>query len=167
MYKKLTTERLLIRPITKDDADFILRLANSEGWLKYIGDRNIQNSSDAKNYIQKILDNKKYFYSVFQLKETGAVIGIISFLYRDDQKYPDIGFAILPEFEKQGYSFEAAKKYLDEIIEETDVDRIIGITLSGNTKSIKLLEKLGLTSQENFYEENEQLSLYSLKIRLK
>lgn len=154
----------MIRPLTKGDADFILKIVNSEGWLKYIGDRNIKNSGDAQNYIRKILANDKYFYSVFQLKETGDTIGIISFLYRDNQAHPDIGFAILPEFEKKGYSFEAARKYLDEIIKETSIDKIIGITLPGNTKSIKLLEKLGLAFEENFYRENELLSLYSLKV---
>ena len=56
MYKEILTDRLLIRPITVGDANFIYSLVNSNGWLKYIGDRNIRNNQDAENYIQKILE---------------------------------------------------------------------------------------------------------------
>lgn len=105
MYKKLSTRRLLIRPITREDGNFILELVNSNGWLKYIGDRNVRDVTDAEKYIQKILNNNKYFYNVIQLNDTGESVGIITFLYRDNQKYPDIGFAILPKFEKKGYAF--------------------------------------------------------------
>lgn len=37
----LETKRLLIRPIEISDAELMLQLLNTEGWLKYIGDRNV------------------------------------------------------------------------------------------------------------------------------
>ena len=101
MYKELETERLLIRPITTNDHEFILALLNSKGWLKYIGERNVRNSDEAKKYIQNILENKNFFYSVFEIKETKQAIGIITFLKRDNQEFPDMGFALLPDFEKK------------------------------------------------------------------
>ena len=38
----LETKRLLLRAITTKDAPFFYTLFNSEGWLTYIGDRNIK-----------------------------------------------------------------------------------------------------------------------------
>ena len=61
MYKQLETDRLLIRPIAASDSGFILELVNSAGWLQFIGDRNIRNTEDAKNYIRKIIDNQNFF----------------------------------------------------------------------------------------------------------
>jgi len=164
MYVELETERLFIRPITAKDSQFIFRLVNAEGWLKFIGDRNITDIYDAENYILRIIENKHFFYLVFEIKETKLPIGIVTFLYRDNQDYPDIGFALLPEFEKNGFAFEACKKYLDEIIRHKTTSKVIAITIPENHKSITLLNCLGLTFQNNFTTENEQLSLFVITI---
>lgn len=160
MYKYLESERLVIRPIEIGDASFIFSLVNSEGWLRNIGDRNIKNDQDAANYIHKILSNKKYYYNVFELKTENKAIGIITFLAREKFSFPDIGFAILPEFEKLGYTFEAANKYLQELVLYGSQNKIIGITLKNNIPSINLLSKLGLTFEKNYFEGDEELSLY-------
>ena len=35
----LETDRLILRRLTLDDAEFMLRLVNDPSWLRYIGDR--------------------------------------------------------------------------------------------------------------------------------
>ncbi len=116
MNLNLETERLYIRPLMIKDVDFILQLLNSKGWIQFIGDRNVKDIKAANDYIQRILLNNKFFYSVFEIKETNTPIGIVTFLYRENKNYPDIGFAMLPEYEKKGYAFEAANNYLIKII---------------------------------------------------
>jgi len=37
----LETERLSLREFNTTDSTFIIQLLNSEGWLKFIGDRHI------------------------------------------------------------------------------------------------------------------------------
>ena len=51
----IETDRLLIRPLSIVDDDFILELVNSEGWLRFIGDREVGSIEDARAYIQKYL----------------------------------------------------------------------------------------------------------------
>ncbi len=145
------------------DAEFIIALVNSEGWLKFIGNRNISNTIDAEKYIQKILDDPKFFYSVFELKESQKAIGIVTFLEREDEIFPDIGFALLPEFEKNGYTIEASKAYLEEINVSDKYGNIMAITLPDNQKSIRVLKKLNLKYQGDYEKGNETLSYYSLK----
>lgn len=139
MYKNIETDRLVIRPINLTDSTFMMQLVNAEGWLKFIGNRNITNEDAAKKYIQKIVDNPNFYYSVFQLKSTKEPLGIITFLKRTEQKYPDIGFAILPEYEK-----------------------IIAITVPVNEKSISLLLKLGLEYEADYPGDQGTLSIFSL-----
>ncbi|RKN78486.1 GNAT family N-acetyltransferase [Ulvibacterium marinum] len=150
MYINIETERLRIRPIKLIDAEFIMQLVNSEGWLRFIGNRNISNTIDAKKYIQKILDNTKIFYNVFELKESQKAIGSVTFLEREGERFPDIGFALLPEFEKNGYTIEASKAYLKEIDTLNEYENIIAITLPDNQKSIRVLRKLGLKYQGDY-----------------
>ena len=162
MYKILETERLRIRPINLEDASFILSLVNSEGWLEYIGDRNVKDITDSERYIQKILDNPKYFYNVVELKNSGQQIGIVTFLYRDGYEHPDIGFALLPDYEKNGYSFEAAKTYLDDIFQNNLADKVLGVTMPKNRASINLLQKLGLTFKGTLMKDAVELSLFEI-----
>ncbi|MEO1051444.1 MAG: GNAT family N-acetyltransferase [Bacteroidota bacterium] len=162
MYINIETERLQIRPIDLADAVFILDLVNSEGWLKFIGDRNVTDKDDAVKYIQRILDNPNFFYSVFELKASKKPIGIVTFLHRENEKFPDIGFALLPEYEGNGYTYEAAKAYIVKIISLHQHERIIAITKPDNQKSINLLRKLGLKYQGDHSKGEEVLSYYSL-----
>ncbi len=163
MYLNLETERLLLRPINLKDAEFIIELVNSKGWLKFIGNRNVSDKKDAENYIQRILDNSNFYYNVFELKKTQKAIGIITFLKREDEKFPDIGFALLPEFEKNGYTLEASKCYLKKIENLNKYNNIIAITIPNNKKSINLIQKLGLKFTGDYKKGEEILSYYSLK----
>lgn len=162
MYTNLETERLILRPIQLEDAAFIVDLVNSAGWLQFIGDRNISNKKDAENYIQRILDNTNFYYSIFELKASKKAIGIVTFLKREDEKFPDIGFALLPEFEKNGYTYEASKSYLETIESLNIYETLIAITLPNNIKSINLLQKLGLQYVCDHKKEETIVSYYSL-----
>ncbi len=162
MYTTLETERLRIRPITIADAEFIVALVNSEGWLRFIGDRNITNVADAEAYIQNILDKSSSYYNVIQLRESGDTLGVVTLLQREDQVQPDIGFALLPQYEKNGYALEASQAYLNEIIAADRYDNILGITLTDNHKSITLLKKIGLTHNYDSMVDDQTLSYFSL-----
>jgi [ribosomal protein S5]-alanine N-acetyltransferase len=105
----METVRLNIREIDTTDSDFILELVNSANWIKYIGDRHVKTAEDAKLFIQKITDNPNMTYWVMTLKEESIRVGIISFVKRDYLEHHDIGFALLPHYEKTGYAFEAAR----------------------------------------------------------
>ena len=156
----IETERLRIEPLTLNDSGFILKLLNTDGWLKYIGDRNVKDNAAAQNYIQNILNNRSYFCNVFRIKKSGKPVGIITFSFREEYRHPDIGFAMLPEYGKMGYAYEATRNYMAEITREKNFDRILGITLTININSRKLLEKLGLSLQEVFLKDGQELALY-------
>ncbi|MEM9078238.1 MAG: GNAT family N-acetyltransferase [Bacteroidota bacterium] len=164
VYTNIETERLLIRPINVKDANFIIDLVNSKGWLQFIGDRNVSTRRDAESYIQRTLDNQDFFYNVFELKKTRKAIGIITFLKREDEVYPDMGFALLPEFEKKGYALEASTAYFVKIKSIKKFDRIIAITMPENIKSIGLLRKLGFQYMGDFRKRETLLSYYSFII---
>ena len=160
MNLNLETDRLYIRPLIIKDVDFIIQLLNSKGWIQFIGDRNVKDIKSANDYIQGILFNSKYFYNVFEIKDTNTPIGIVTFLYREDKNHPDIGFAMLPQYEKKGYAFEAAKSYLDTLI-KNQVGKIIAITKPDNENSTSLLKKLGLVFENSYSENDEILDMYS------
>ena len=62
MKKRFTTRRLELNELTPHDAPFIQVLLNTEGWIRFIGDRNIKSVEDAGVHIQKIIDNTNVTY---------------------------------------------------------------------------------------------------------
>ena len=159
------TNRLLIQPITLLDSHFILELVNTAGWLQFIGDRNIHTIDNAEAYIHKIIDNPNYTYWVCKLKESLSPVGIVTFIKRDTMEHHDIGFALLPAYEKMGLAYEATKQVADELISTGLYKTIQAITVKNNHGSIRLLEKLGLHFEKEITDDKETLLLYSMKTR--
>jgi ribosomal-protein-alanine N-acetyltransferase len=154
------TERLAIRPLHSDDTLFVFQLLNTDGWLRYIGDRNVRNVQDASNYIQRILAKPDYFFHVFSLKQNHTPLGIITYLKRPELPDFDLGFALLPQFENHGFAFEAAQEIVSKIKATGKKDYLYAITLPDNEKSIKLLQKLGMSQNEYLIENSIKLAVF-------
>lgn len=148
MKRILQTQRLYLREFEWADADFILELLNSEGWLKYIGDRNVKNKLQAEDYLNngpfKSYEERGYGLSLVALKENEKAIGMCGLLNRDYLEHPDIGFAFLPEFTGKGYALEIAEELIHHAALHWGIKKISAIVQPDNGPSIKLLQKLGL-----------------------
>jgi RimJ/RimL family protein N-acetyltransferase len=160
MHNHYTTDRLELDSITLEDAEFILALVNTAGWLRFIGDRKIRTAEDARVYIQKIIEKPDQHYWVARLREENIPVGIITFLKRDYLEHYDIGFAFLPEYAGKGYAYEAAASVLYDVINDPTHKIILATTVKENSSSIKLLEKLGLRFEQEIRVDEEPLSVY-------
>lgn len=163
---KIETDRLLLRQYTLNDAPFIYKLMNSEGWLKNIGDRNIKTLEDAEAYMLKnyLSSYEKHGFGPYlvSMKEDGTPLGSAGLYKRDNLEHPDVGFAFMSEFGNKGYAYEAAKAVMQFASERLGLETIVGITIETNLSSIKLLKKLGLAEIGTYkYEDGEELLLFS------
>lgn len=169
-FKTFETDRLILRPTSEEDAEFILELLNTPKWLQYIGDRNVKSVNDATEYIKsKILPQlRKLGYSNYTIlrKSDQVKIGTCGLYDRDGLEGIDIGFAFLPEYEKKGYAFEAADKLKNAAIHEFGITELNAITVKDNADSQKLLNKLGFVFNgiTKLPDDDEELLLYQLKI---
>ena len=161
-----STERLLLKPSSKDDAGFFVQLLNSPKWLKYIGDRKVYWEKEAEAYIARKITpqfGRLGFgnYTVL-LKERKVKIGTCGLYDRDGLEGIDFGFAFLPEFEKHGYATESCKRLLKAAKEEFNLDKLKAITIEANLDSQNLLRKLGFSFKKKFRMEgdSEELWLY-------
>ena len=145
--KILETKNLILRHYTSDDAQFIIRLLNEPSFIKNIGDRKVNTKEAAENYIASRLtasyEKNGFGLYMVELKD-GTPIGMCGLVKRDPNEDPDIGFALLPEYWRKGYTFEASLGVLEYAKKTLGLTRVLGITIPSNTPSIKTLEKLGL-----------------------
>ena len=144
----LETERLLLRPFTPDDAPFVLTLLNEPSFLRFIGDKKVRNLEDARQYLLNgpIASYERYGFGLLlvELKDTNTPAGMCGLLKREELPDPDIGFAFVPAYWRQGFAFEAAIAVMNDARERLKLSRILAIVNHDNDSSIKLLEKLGL-----------------------
>ena len=160
-----TTQRLSLSPLTLNENHFIKELVNSEGWIKFIGNRNVHSVEDANSYIQRILANPKVKYWVVKLNDSNTSIGVITFIKRDYLDAPDIGFAFLPQYNNSGYAYEAAHEVLTQLKQlNTNYAYIMATTIPSNESSIRLLTKLGLEFNKEIEVEKEKLRVYAVGI---
>lgn len=157
------TDRLRLREFTLHDTAFILELLNSPGWLQFIGDRNVKTEEQAKSYLEngplKSYAEQGYGLSLVEKKEDNTPIGMCGILNRANLNDPDIGFAFLPGFNGNGYAFEMASATLAYAKDKLKLPKISAITIPDNVKSIRLLEKIGLSYSHTFSFPDSEVEL--------
>src|SRR5712692_6293312 len=110
--KVLETDRLILRRLSVEDAEFILDLLNQPSFLRYIGDKGVRSLDDARAYILNgpvdSYERNGFGLYLVQMKADGTPIGICGLVKRDTLPDADVGFAFLPAHWSQGYAVESA-----------------------------------------------------------
>jgi RimJ/RimL family protein N-acetyltransferase len=144
----LETNRLVLRELSEEDADFILQLLNEPDYIIFIGDRGVRTHDDARAYLQKnlIASYTKNDFGLYlvELKEDATPIGCCGLINRDGLPDVDIGYAFLEAYRGNGYATESAEAVMAFGRQSVGLKRIVGITAVDNQSSINVLEKVGL-----------------------
>lgn len=142
------TERLTLRRLTVDDAEFVFALLNEPSWLRFIGDKGVRTLEDARAYIENgpVAMYQRFGFGLYvtERRTDGVPMGMCGLIKRDGLDDVDIGFAFLPAYWGRGYAFEAATAVMDYGRTVIGLTRIVAITAPDNESSARLLEKLGL-----------------------
>jgi RimJ/RimL family protein N-acetyltransferase len=144
----LVTERLVIRRLTPDDAQFMYGIWNDPAFMQYVGDRGIRSLEAARDSILSgpVEMYRRFGFGLYlvALRETAEPIGICGLLKREALEDVDIGFAFLPAFRSRGYALEAASAVMDYGREVLRLERIVAIVNPDNERSQRLLERVGM-----------------------
>ena len=161
----LETERLILRQLTTNDAEFILELVNEPSFIQNIGDRHVRTLEDACAYIingpVKSYEKNGFGLWAIVLKESNEEIGMCGLIKRDNLEDVDIGYALLPRFWSQGYAVEAARAMKEYARDMVGLKRLVAIVDPANEGSIRVLEKIGLR-----YEKMIRLSADDIDLKL-
>lgn len=142
----LETDRLVLRKFTEADAPFLLELMNAPGWIRFIGDLQIDTVEAAQRHIARKLmpPYSEHGFGLYLVidREASIPIGMCGLVKREGLDDVDIGFAFLPEHGSRGYAYESASAVIAHARELHGLRRLVAITTEDNTRSIRLLEKL-------------------------
>ena len=165
--KVIETDRLTLRHLSPDDAEFILALLNDPAFLRFIGDKGVRTLEGARKYItngpMEMYARLGFGLYLVELKDGDIAIGLCGLIKRDGLEDVDIGFAFLPDYRTKGYAYEAASATMAYGKDALRLKKIVAITSPDNEASGKLLEKLGLRFEQmiRLSENAEEVRLFS------
>ncbi|KAG4434246.1 hypothetical protein IFR05_010265 [Cadophora sp. M221] len=145
----LRSERLTMTLYdAKDDSQFIAELWNTVAgsvppWTHELLCRFMKNTTLSPQNCLGLKPSHPSVYIIHLGSETGPSIGHINLSERHPDIPPDIGYAILPVYRRQGYAFEAAACVLSYWHHSLGLKAIVGFCHPANTISNKLIQKLG------------------------
>lgn len=158
----LTTDRLTLRQLEINDDQQIFILRSDSEINKYL-DRALSTTiADARNFINKVIDNKVLYWAI-TLRDKNIFVGTIClFSFSEENDKCEIGYELLPDFQGQGIMQEAAHKVVDYAFNTIKVQKIQAFFHRDNQRSIILLEKLFFRNSNESDKEDPELIGYYL-----
>ena len=151
MFPTLTTDRLVLREISHQDAEDIYSYFSDERVTKYYGMNTFKNIEEAENLIEAFSSNfsqKRGIRWAIERKDTKGLIGTIGFnLWSPTHKRAEIGYEIHPDFWRVGYTSEALNRVVEYGFNELELTRIGAVVFLENSASNQLLLKNGFEKE--------------------
>lgn len=148
--KELETERLILRKLTKEDAEqAYLNWCSSDEVSKYVMWEKHSNMDVTKKlyeFWEKEYDNLDTYRWIVQIKDTNELIGTIDVASKKFMKYGacEIGYCYGEKYWGMGYATEALKAVIKFLFEECDTNVIFAEHMSNNIASGKVMQKVGM-----------------------
>lgn len=158
MQKNIQTERLILRQFELSDSQKYFEINQDVYVVEFLPGK--LTLEEAEGFIRKQTDNlHKYGYCLYaaELKKTSELIGFIGLNYTDFLKQTEVGWRLGREYWGNGYATEGAKACLEFGLNTLNLNQIISFTVPKNTRSIKVMEKIGL--EKDSYFNHPKLSL--------
>jgi ribosomal-protein-alanine N-acetyltransferase len=143
----LSTERLSLRQLNRQDENEIFVLRSDERVLEYIDIPKAESIEDARNFIDKINSNISKNESIMwgiTLANSNTLIGTICFwnIAKKDL-IAEIGYMLHPDLQGKGIMQEAVSEVIKYGFQTMKLTSIVADLHCNNTKSLNLLEKNG------------------------
>lgn len=157
----LTTERLILRPLQRADADDLFAYQSDAATVQYI-------PWPERTHAEVVAALDKYAPSAaelpaqvgdfallgWELRSSGQVIGQSNLQYESaDNRQASIGWVTHPAFIRQGYALEATSALIGWAFAELNLHRLTATIDTRNTASAFFAERLGMRREAEHVED--------------
>ncbi|GAA3248503.1 GNAT family N-acetyltransferase [Pseudonocardia petroleophila] len=147
----IETERMVLRRFTPDDVDDLVALHNDPAVMRYLGpcDETAEHVRDVLLPYYRSFDRPGggYGYRAAIERDGGAFLGW--FLFRPAREDPqpgviEVGYRLHRAAWGRGFATEGASALVDRGFTELPIHTVVADTMTVNTGSRRVLEKLGM-----------------------
>jgi aminoglycoside 6'-N-acetyltransferase len=146
----LDTERLRLRSFVVEDAPRIAAYRSEPEVARYQSWTAPYTEEQAAQLVASMVEAPvgvpgTWYQIAITLRSTGELIGDSGICVSlASPSVAEIGFTLAPEFQRQGYGTEAMRRILRLLVEELGVGMVRANCVVENTRSARLLGRLGL-----------------------
>jgi RimJ/RimL family protein N-acetyltransferase len=154
------TQRLILRRPREADLEPLL-----PGWSDPEMTRYMNRRDDPRRFVAGMIADMRakapgesepggpWYNLVVERREDGTVVGDLGVGFDvPGERQVELGWRILPAFQRRGYAREAAAGLIGWLIDAHGVHRFVGVAASLNRASIALLKSLGFRHEGHFRE---------------
>jgi RimJ/RimL family protein N-acetyltransferase len=149
-YYPVRTARLLLRPLSPDDAEALVAYRSKADVCRYVPFKpmniDVVANKLATAWSRTTINAEGDALTLgVELAETGQMIGeVILFFHSDRHRGGEVGWVFHPEHSGHGYATEAAHAMLHLAFDELGLHRVTARILEHNSASLRLADRLGM-----------------------
>ncbi len=150
----IETERLIAKEVTPEYYQEVFKWCGDKDVNKYLIYPLYHNAEDVKTWLSsRDLDNPDNYDLGIFIKETGELIGMGGLVYHPEEDVWSIGYNLRKDMWGHGYVPEAMQGIIDHIRSIRPLKILEGEFAKENTKSRRVMEKLGMTYYKDSHYE--------------
>jgi [ribosomal protein S5]-alanine N-acetyltransferase len=149
---RLSTQRLVLRPITLADVDALHNFWTDSAIRKYLWDNEI---ISREMVVDIVRDSERCFRELgsglfaIELREApGELAGFCGLRRMGNGGDVELLYGILPRYWGEGLVSEAAWEVLRHGLQECGLKRIMGATDTPNQRSVRVMQRIGMVFEE-------------------
>lgn len=160
------TARLTLRPLTADDAQFMVRMWTDPQVYRFIG--GAKTPDETRHKIQEAISHQNlhgYARWAVTLKTTGELIGLCGPMNKrlDAVEEIELGYAFPQIHWGFGYATEAARASVVQCLQGLGFTRVVAIVHPGNLPSIRVIVKIGMHFERSLKWDTGPANLYVIE----
>ena len=148
----LETSRLLLRAWREADIEPYIRHLNVEPVMRWLGGVRTreQQESAVRDRFMAWQEQRGFTFWAVERRADGALLGFCGLKLADDSGSPvegdlEIGWRLREDAWGKGYAKEAAVASLEHAFDRLGAERVVALTVDGNSPSWGLMIRLGMT----------------------
>ncbi|WP_145412774.1 GNAT family N-acetyltransferase [Paenibacillus xylanexedens] len=163
----METERLIFREYTKNDFEHLYTMTSEPNVMKYIRHGNPWTKEETMQTLEKFIQwNKagKGLLLAFN-KEDQQLVGTSGLIPQviDGKDELEVGYWVREPYWRQGYGYEQAKAWKEYGLQQGE-KRLISLIQYGNSGSMRVAEKNGMTHEKDVDIIGKQVAVFSIEV---
>lgn len=163
---KLTTQRLVLRPIRPADVDALHQFWTDPAIRKYLWDNEV---ISRETVVDIVRDSEQCFrdlgsglFAVELAEAPGRLAGFCGLRRMGSGSDVELLYGILPRYWGEGLVSEAVREVLRHGLEECGLNRIMGATDTPNQRSVRVMQRVGMVFEERRQHKGLDTVFYSI-----
>lgn len=163
---ELETERMLLRPLARDDVDGVHEVFRDPVAMRFsiTGVRDRAGTAEWLKRATSIFERDGHGFWAARLKETGAYVGHAGLLLQqvDGRDEVEIAYWFRRSFWNRGLATEAACACRDHGFDVLGRERLISLIVPENVASRRVAEKVGMSLERETVWKNTRVCVYAM-----